>query len=177
LHEVTTEIKGQQKAMDNMKKLSPFLGTWTVAYDWRAGWHGNGNGSRGKEEFVLADPYIYGYEINNTGKKCSEPDLRGKILNSGELNWECYLPGTNSGELFYNRWIGGGVADWLPFQLGIGLGNADDLWYPSGWQAVVSCTVANTGIVTIVIPSQHRDPQSNIPKERPVTLVFTKDQQ
>ena len=172
MQEITREVKAQQKEADNIKKLSLFLGTWNVVYDWRAGWHGTGNGSRGKEEFVLEGPYAEGLEINNAGTKLSEPDLRATVLNSGEISWECYLPPTNLGELFYNRWRnGGGYSDWLPYNI---VSNNEN-WYPAGWQKVISCTYPDASTIIIIMPSQNLDPESSTPTNRPVTLTLTKE--
>ncbi len=171
------KAEGEQKKEDYIKT---FLGTWNVSWSWSGK-----KGRRGKEEFVLVGSSIEGHEINNTGKKCSEPDLRGTILQSQEINWECYLPPLNPGELYYFRRVGWGSDDALntgllsevqPSVAGEFTDQALQMktFYPSGWQHVISYAAGNADTITIEIAGQDYNPKSDWTSKHPVILVFTK---
>jgi len=194
LQQLLAQLKNKgwfdQQSVAKHQKFAWLLGNWDVDYNWHWDWNfGTLAGSRGKEDFVWVGSSIEGHEINNTGTKCPEPDLRGTILESGEINWECYLPPSNPGELYFFIKPGGFGAspvvgylspdialkslDGIPDSLSKELVTAT--FYPSGWQPVISYATTNASTMTIVIPSQNEAPNSKNPMKHPVTLTFKKD--
>jgi hypothetical protein len=170
---------------DKQKKLGWLLGTWNVTWTWKVPDLTLLSCNRGSEEFSLSDSNIEGNEITSAGRKNPEPDLRGTILQSEEINWECYLPPSDQREFFiFRNWTTmshyGIEAHWRSES-----GCYDDRgnipnppqgpFYPSGWQPVISCAIdKDHGIITIVMPSQWLDTKSKKPLKYPVTLTFTK---
>ena len=172
---------------DKEKKFGWILGTWNALWSWKP-CSGTSNPtvsqSRNKEEFFLTDSNIEGCVIRDDGSR-SQPDLRGDILESGEVKWQCYLPPSDSDDQYTFRTTGGG---WRELDAKAAKGShgmlhwwfspenvGDGPFYPSGWQPVISCeNDLRTGIMKIVIPAQNANPSSSEPLKRPVTLVFTK---
>jgi hypothetical protein len=167
------------------KKFSWLLGTWKGQWRWKIPYYGALTGPRDYELFSLADSTIDGYEINQDGTgKASAPDLRGVILDTGEIKWECYLIPYNPGRGYVFRYTGSGFMtpvcymagniDYHYYQLEGTVQNGPA--YPSEWQPVISFESGlNTNTLNIIIPSQSSDPKSNKPLKYPVTLTFTKN--
>jgi len=179
---IESVIDAQKKQGENATKFGWLLGTWIV--DWKA--EGNTQ-SRGEEDFQLSGSTINGYQVDKSGVKLTPSDLRGTILDTGEINWECYLPPANPGELYFFRKIGnlGSLSRWcvgrlsepdkvLPSWYGAWQLMKDEPYYPFGWQPVISYGITNASTMIIVIPSQHYDSKSDWPLKHPVTLFFTK---
>ena len=84
----------------HQQKFRWLFGTWDTSFNWVVMNH---DGKKGKEEFVLSNSgkIIDGYGINDNGVKCSSPDLRCTLLDSGEEKWECYLPKFQSRRFFH----------------------------------------------------------------------------
>lgn len=170
------EIKVQEK------RFASLLGTWNVNWDW---WFGPN--PRDQEEFVMSDSGIEGYVIGEDGVRNTEPDLRGEILDSGEIRWECFLPPSDTGEHYVFRYIGGNV-NWGGPKLTVGrrtdphgysghgtIDTAGQQFYPSGWQPVISYQFdKDKEAIKMVVLTQEADPQSTFSKKHPVTLVFRK---
>ena len=89
------KVEAQIKYNKVGKQFGWLLGTWNVAWTWKVPGITLMSCGRGKEEFIFSNGIIEGYEITGAGTKNSKPDLRGTILDSGEINWECYLPPTD----------------------------------------------------------------------------------
>lgn len=177
------EIKEQEKG------FAWLLGTWTSTWDW---WWGEVHG-RDQEQFVITDSGIDGYLIGGDGVRNPEPDFRGKMLDSGEIQWECYMPAADTGGMFVFRRVGGSVFTKVTIgrrsdPQGYYAGNVhhfgydphstdtgDKAFYPSGWQPVASYTLSSDKrTMTIVILPQDAEPDSKFARKFPVTLVFKK---
>lgn len=173
------------------KQFAWLLGTWNVSWKW---WWGDVN-ARDREQFVVTDSGIEGYVLGGDGVRNKEPDFKAKVLESGELKWESYLPPTDTGELYVFRQIRGGLIDKLlvgrrsdpdgyfgsthHFDHGLlyQTNTGSQPFYPSGWQPVVSSAFDKyKRTLTIVVPAQQADSSShsNFIKDNPVTLTFSK---
>lgn len=108
--------------------------------------------NKASENFTMSGSVIEGYKISGTGETNAQSDLRGTVLDSGEINWEFYIPATDSRGAF--RTV-----------------------YPSGWVSVISCEISNDKkTMKISVPST-RFSKSKSDKESlkyPTILVFTK---
>lgn len=183
LDKKTTEFK------ERGKKFGWLLGTWNSNWDW---WWGEIHG-RDQEQFVMSDSGIEGYLIGGDGVRNAEPDLRGTILDSGEIKWECYMPQADTGGMFVFRRVSGNILTKVTIgrrsdPQGYYAGNAHHFgydphstdtgnkqFYPAGWQPVISYKVDNDKhTMTIVILPQDAEPDSKFCKRFPVTLVFQK---
>jgi len=92
--------KQKAESEELQKKIGWLSGTFDVSWDF-----GGYKSNRDKEEFSISNSIIEGYVIGDNGAKSEEPDLRGTILKSGEINWECYLPPFDSDGLYFFRFI------------------------------------------------------------------------
>jgi len=165
------------------------LGTWTATWDW---WWGEVHG-RDQEQFVVTDSGIEGYLIGGDAVRNGDPDFRGKMLDSGEIQWECYMPPADTGGMFVFRRVGGSLLTKVTIgrrsdPQGYYAGNphhfgydphstdtGDKPFYPSGWQPVASYKVSgDKRTMTIVILPQDVEPDSKFARRFPVTLVFKK---
>jgi len=177
------ELKQQEKGFEWLQ------GTWTATWDW---WWGEVHG-RDQEQFVMTDSGIEGYLIGGDAVRNGDPDFRGKMLDSGEIQWECYMPPADTGGMFVFRRVGGGIFPKVtigrrPDPQGYYAGNlhhfgydphstdtGDKEFYPSGWQPVSSYKLSSDKrTMTIVILPQDFEPQSKFSSRFPVTLVFKK---
>ncbi|MGC2416957.1 MAG: hypothetical protein WA434_04370 [Candidatus Acidiferrales bacterium] len=177
------EFKEQQKGFEWL------LGTWTATWDW---WWGEIH-FRDQEQFVATDSGIDGYIVGGDGVRNAQPDFRGKMLNSGEIQWECYMPPADTGGMFVFRRVGGSVFTKVTIgrrsdPQGYYAGNlhhfgydphstdtGDKSFYPSGWQPVASYKLSgDKRTMTIVIQPQDAEPDSKFARRFPVTLVFKK---
>ncbi len=177
------EIKEQEKG------FAWLVGTWTSTWDW---WWGEVHG-RDQEQFVVTDSGIDGYLIGGDGVRNPEPDFRGTMLDSGEIQWESYMPAADTGGMFVFRRVGGSVFTKVTIGRrsdphGYYAGNVhhfgydphstdtgDKAFYPSGWQAVASYNLSSDKrTITIVILPQDAEPDSKFARRFPVTLVFKK---
>jgi len=177
------EIKEQEKG------FAWLVGTWTSTWGW---WWGEVHG-RDQEQFVVTDSGIDGYLIGGDGVKNPEPDFRGKMLDSGEIQWECYMPAADTGGMFVFRRVSGSVFTKVTIgrrsdPQGYYAGNlhhfgydphstdtGDKAFYPSGWQPVASYKLSSDKrTMTIVILPQDAEANSKFAKKFPVTLVFKK---
>jgi len=173
-----------KERVEREAKYGWIAGTWSVGLNW---WFLDGM-SRDQEQFVLSDSVIEGYLIGRDGMKNTEPDLRGTILDSGEIKWEAYLPPSDAGELFVVRRINGGIfPNWtvgrrsepLVFNGVDGYSSSESTgnqqFYPSGWQPVVSYEIGkDIRTMKIVFQSQDANPRSSFPAKHLVTLTFDK---
>lgn len=177
------EIREQEKG------FAWLVGTWTSTWDW---WWGEVHG-RDQEQFVVTDAGIDGYLIGGDGVRNPEPDFRGKMLDSGEIQWECYMPPADTGGMFVFRRVGGSVFTKVTIgrrsdPQGYYAGNVhhfgydphstdtgDKAFYPSGWQPVASYKLSSDKrTMTIVILPQDVEANSKFARKFPVTLVFKK---
>jgi hypothetical protein len=159
------------------------LGTWNVKWDWHQMF---GINARDQEAFVLSGSGVEGHVIGGDGVKSAEPDFRGRILDSGEIEWEYYLPPSDTGQMYVFRHISSGVLlnkmtigrrsdphGYLGSNAGIDTG--DRQFYPSGWQPVSSYKLdKDKRTMTMVISSQEADPNNKFSKKNPVVLTFRK---
>jgi hypothetical protein len=169
------EIKEQEMRFDWL------LGTWNVNWDW----YQFGINGRDQEAFVLSGSGVEGHVIGGDGVKSANPDFRGIVLDSGEIEWEYYLPPSNTGQMYVFRHIS---SSFLSYKMTVGrrsdphgyFGNADidtgdQQFYPSGWQPVSSYKLdKDKRTMTIVISSQEADPNNKFSKKNPVILTFKK---
>jgi hypothetical protein len=177
------EFREQEKGFDWL------LGTWTATWDW---WWGEIHG-RDQEQFVATDSGIDGYIVGGDGVRNAEPDFRGKMLDSGEIQWECYMPPADTGGMFVFRRVGGGIFTKVTIgrrsdPQGYYAGNlhhfgydphstdtGDKPFYPSGWRPVASYKISSDKrTMTIVILPQDVEPNSKFASRFPVTLVLKK---
>jgi hypothetical protein len=177
------ELREQEKAFEWL------LGTWTATWDW---WWGEVHG-RDQEQFVVTDSGIEGYLIAGDAVRNADPDFRGKMLDSGEIQWECYMPPADSGAMFVFRRAGGGLFPKVTIgrrsdPQGYYAGNLHHFgydphstdtgakeFYPSGWQPVSSYKLSSDKrTMTVVILPQDFEPESKFSTRFPVTLVFKK---
>jgi hypothetical protein len=149
------------------------VGTWSVS--WSVSWHARGvwpanfgavnqSGASLDEEFSIAGTVIEGYEIGSDGLMSSGPNVRGTILDSGQIRWERSYSPSGGGSYLVN------------YHTAIGWNNkTGTIFYPSGNVPVISCVVGNNRrTMTMVIPSQDTSPTSNNPASDTVTVVYTK---
>jgi len=149
------------------------VGTWSVS--WSVSWHARGvwpanfgavnqGGAGLDEEFSIAGTVIEGYEINSDGLRSSGPNIRGTILDSGQIRWERSYSPSGSGSYLVN------------YHTAVGWNSkTGTIFYPSGNVPVISCVVSNNKrTMTMVIPSQDPSPTSNNPTSDTVTVVYTK---
>jgi hypothetical protein len=121
------------------------------------------------EEFSISGSVIEGYEISAAGVKSSEPQMRGTILDSGEIRWEKYYSPSGGGSYLINY---NTVARSM---LGMDANKPGTIFYPSGFVPDISFVAGNKkGTMTMVIPSQDTSPSSKNPMKDTVTLLFTK---
>jgi hypothetical protein len=177
------EFREQEKGFEWL------LGTWTATWDW---WWGEVHG-RDQEEFVATDSGIEGHLMGGEGVRNADPDFRGKMLDSGEIQWECYMPPADTGGMFVFRRVGGSLFPKVTIgrrsdPQGYYGGNAhhfgydphstdtgDKQFYPSGWQPVASYKLSSDKrTMTIVILPQDFETESKFSRRFPVTLVFKK---
>jgi hypothetical protein len=159
-------------------KYDWILGTWRVY--WSVEWPGTGRkmqwvtlyndfnkGNGLDEQFSMSGSVIEGYNVNDSGVRAAEPDMRGTILDSGEIRWERLYSPSGGGSYLISHYM----ADW-------GTSNPPKpgtKFYPSGYVPVIACAVGNNkGTMTMVIPSQDTSPTSTKPMRDTVTLLFTK---
>ncbi len=142
------------------------LGTWSITYS--LSWHGRGtwpanfgpvnrSGSLGTIDFAVNGSRIEGYSTVDGNKAFV---FTGVPSPSGEIRWyKWYNPaGSQPG---YHAAIWG----WKP----------GETYYPNGWLPVISCAVGEAkGTMTMVVPSQDKNPASRDPMSDTVTLVLTK---
>ena len=138
------------------------VGTWSVtwSYSWKfpLGGHLGGQGQGANEVFVISGAAIDGYRVND-GVRDNGPDMRGTLLDSGDIRWERYF----SPE-------GGGSYVFSPYNA-----KPKTKAYPFGWQPVISSEiVGDKKTMTMVIPSQCSSATSNEPIKRTVNLSFKK---
>jgi hypothetical protein len=159
------------------------LVTWNVKWVWHQNF---GINARDQEAFVLSGSGVEGHVIGGDGVKSAEPDFRGRILDSGEIEWEYYLPPSDTGQMYVFRHISSGVLlnkmtigrrsdphGYLGRNAGIDTG--DRQFYPSGWQPVSSYKLdKDKRTMTMVISSQEADPNNKFSKKNPVVLTFQK---
>ena len=155
----------KQKAEQlNYKKFGWILGTWNVS---RSLAIGNANVGKAKkisgenmgekEVFTKSGAIIEGYQISGEGVKSLKPDLRGKILDSGEINWECYLPPSESEGIYVFRL----QLSWSGLMQGrTKQSEKVGQFYPSGWQPVYSSKMNSdneTLSISTPIQSSHKE--------------------
>ncbi len=177
------EFREQEKGFEWL------LGTWTSTWDW---WWGEVHG-RDQEQFVVTDSGIEGYLVGGDGVRNPEPDFRGKMLDSGEIQWDCYMPPADTGGMFVFRRVGGNLLTKVtigrrsdpqgyyagnPHHFGYDPHSTDTgekAFYPSGWQPVASYKLSgDKRTMTIIIQPQDAEPDSKFARRFPVTLVFKK---
>jgi hypothetical protein len=97
------------KQAEKIKTVISILGTWTVHYSWDS-WadqkgrdvkHGDYGEECSKSDSV-SDSVIECYKIEN-GRQDTSPNLRGIILDSGEINWEKHVAPWNF-DVGSNKW-------------------------------------------------------------------------
>jgi hypothetical protein len=160
-------LKGwlDKKVAVEITKYGWILGNWklSLSVDERR----NAFGGQGEnEDFSISASVIEGHSMND-GVKSAEPDLRGTILDSGEIRWERYLSPSGGGSYILNA-----------------NKEAKALYYPSGWQPVISWEFGNDKrTMKMVIPSQLREMKNLTDRtvrammavyDHPVTLSFTR---
>jgi hypothetical protein len=138
------------------------VGTWSVtwSYSWKfpLGGHLGGQGQGANEVFVISGAGIDGYRVND-GVRDNGPDMRGTLLDSGDIRWERYF----SPE-------GGGSYVFSPYNT-----KPKTKAYPFGWQRVISSEiVGDKKTMTMVIPSQCSSATNDEPIKRTVNLSFKK---
>ena len=140
------------------EKYGWILGTWSLSLSWSTD-RGIGTGNGSNEEFSRTDSIIEGYSLTSGGvRSAREPDMRGTILDSGEIRWERYFPASEAEVyvLLNNRHFH----------------SPKGPYSPSGWVQVISCEVGDDEkTMRIVIPSQHATASPAMPE---VTLLFTR---
>jgi len=115
--------KAQQKQKSDEMKIGWLLGTWSVTRT------ALGESRAGEsEEFIRSGSFIYGYEIASDGVRIDHSDIRCTVPDSGEIEWEFYLPPSEPEGVFVLRMnIIGGLRD------GRKPGFGGKQFYPSGW--------------------------------------------
>jgi hypothetical protein len=102
------------------------------------------------------------------GHRRLEPDMRGTVLNSGEMKWEHYLTTSSTDPEWERRGS-------LVFTVNVIPGQK---LYPSGWQPPISYVLSDDKrTMTMVFPQQspaNRKDGIKYGSEHPVTLVFEK---
>jgi hypothetical protein len=176
-------VEAEQKQKDKKNKFGWLLGTWKVQWKWKIPYAGDLTEKRDYELFSLSDSTIEGYVINYNGaEKAPEPDLRGVILDTGEIKWDCYLIPYNPERGYIFRYKGNGWTGYSYFGGNIFYNaslNREEVqagpFSPSGWQSVISFEAdQNSGEMRMIIPSQNANAKSDMPLKYPVTLIFTK---
>jgi len=177
LQELLGQLKNKgwldRQTAEKHAKYDWILGTWSVG--WSVSWHARGvwpanfgavirHGRGVNEDFSISGSVIEGYEVNSAGAKGPQPNIRGTILDSGEIRWEnYYLPsGGGSYLIDYHTAIGWKIKPGTVF-------------YPSGYVPVISCVVSdNQETITLVLPSQDTFATSGNITNDTVTVVYTK---
>jgi len=182
LQQLLAQLKNQgwldRQTAEKHAKYDWILGTWHV--NWSVEWPGTGRkwtwvslsddsqkGDGLDEQFSMSGSVIEGYNVSNAGVRAAEPDMRGTILDSGEIHWERLYSPSGGGSYLISHYM----ADWgqsHPPKPGT-------KFYPSGYVPVISCAVDNNKLtMTMVIPSQDTSPSSKSPMKDVVTLLFTR---
>jgi hypothetical protein len=177
------KVEAQKKQEDLKTRLSWLLGIWNVSLNWKVPYFSALSCNRDREEFVISGLIVEGYGLSNLYGRTAAPDLRGTILDSGEINWESYLPPADPGKFFIYRdwvgWKGGGISAGGPFCVETA-NPPEGPFYPSGWQPIISSDGMSTSSssrgfsMKMVIPSQWLNANSKNSLKHPVTLSFTR---
>jgi hypothetical protein len=182
LQQLLAQLKNKgwldRQTAEKHAKYDWILGTWSVS--WSVEWPGTGRkwqwvtlyddskkGNGLDERFSMSGSVIEGYNVSDSGVRTAEPDMKGTILDSGEIRWERLYSPSGGGSYLISHYM----ADW-------GTSNPPKpgtKFYPSGYVPVISCAVGNNkSTMTIVIPSQDTSPSSKKPLSDTVTLLFKK---
>ncbi len=157
----STELAAKQAKYDWL------VGTWTVT--WSESWPSrgvwpfstgpvNGKGTFNTVEITVTATDISGYDVVDGAKSFH---VGGHILESGEIKWSWYLAPSGNFPGYHTTIWGR---------------NAGEIFYPSGWQPVISCQISgDRRMITMVVPSQDTNPKSADPMRDTVTLVLRKD--
>jgi hypothetical protein len=182
LQQLLAQLKNKgwldRQTAEKHAKYDWILGTWSVS--WSVEWPGTGRkwqwvtlyddskkGNGLDERFSMSGSVIEGYNVSDSGVRAAEPDMKGTILDSGEIRWERLYSASGGGSYLISHYM----ADW-------GTSNPPKpgtKFYLSGYVPVISCAVGNDkGTMTMVIPSQDTSPSSKKPLSDTVTLLFKK---
>ena len=178
------KVEVEKKQKDLKMRFSWLSGIWNVSWTWKVPrWAPLSCLTGRQEEFIISGSTVEGY-IHYENTHSAAPDLRGAILDSGEINWESYLPPADPGSFVIFRdwertWGGGGISAGGTFCHN----DADPPegpYYPSGWQPIISTdgmsqSSSSRGFwMKMAVPSQWLNPNSQNPLKYPVTLSFTR---
>ena len=155
-----------KQKVEDYKKYGGVLGTWRLSSS--TGDQPNQKNSGYIEVFSKSDQGDIEGRFVGGGHKRPEPDMRGTVLNSGEIKWEHYLPNSSTDPEWERRGALVFTVDVIPGQKR----------YPIGWQPPISYVLSDDKrTMTMVFPQQgpaNRKESIKYGLEHPVTLVFEK---
>ena len=155
-----------KQKVDDYEKYGGVLGTWRLSSS--TGDQPNQKSSGYIEVFSKSDQGNIEGRFVGGGQKRLEPDMRGTVLNSGEIKWEHYLPNSSTDPEWERRGALVFTVDVIPGQKR----------YPIGWQPPISYVLSDDKRTMIMVfPQQgpaNRKESIKYGLEHPVTLVFEK---
>jgi hypothetical protein len=144
------------------------LGHWSESYSisWHGRWYGPlQNAGQLEQSGVLYDDVDFSMDSSTIHGTAVVNGNRGYILTgfvqySGAIDWQYYYLPSGS---------------FVGYKTAFGGRKAGQVFYPSGWQPIISCVVGDDQkTMTMIIPSQDTSPNSKNPMSDTVTLHLTK---
>lgn len=169
----------KQKA-DDYKRFGWLLGTWSASWssDGRTKSFSGHTSSRAlqgdlaNEVFTKSGSVIEGYNVRDNDDRSTQPDMRGTILESGEIRWKRYYASTDNSSSRKNS--RGAQLVLASYEKRIQVSRGPREFYPQGWQPVFSCQIdEDKSTMTMVVPSQSTNPRHN-PADSAMTIKYTR---
>jgi hypothetical protein len=171
----------KQKA-DDYKRFGWLLGTWSASWsseERTKSFSGHTTsrtvqGDYANEVFYKSGSVIQGYNVRDNGERSTQPDMRGTILESGEIRWERYYTSTDSPASRNDRRGAQLALASYEKRIQSASSHGPSKLYPTGWQPVISCQIdEHKSTMTMVVPSQSTNPRLN-PADSPMTIKYTR---